>query len=201
MVWRDMMTVRDKPLARAPAGCLAALAARTPLRACPRLPRPLALSLALALILTLSLSFSLALAPAARAERTAAGVWVGQYVCGQGTTALTLSIAAARPRALFHFYPAPSNNTVPEGCFEMESSYDADTGRIALTAGAWISRPDGYVTVDLEGQVSADGGTMTGKVIGPYCETFALRRVAVSSPRAPGTCQPLGMVLSPERRP
>lgn len=197
MVRRDMMPVRDKPLARAPAGCLAALAARAPLRACPRLPWPLALSLAL----TLSLSLSLALAPSARAERTAAGVWVGQYVCGQGTTALTLSIAAARPRALFHFYPAPSNNTVPEGCFEMESSYDVDTGRIALTAGAWISRPDGYVTVDLEGQVSADGGTMTGKVIGPYCQTFALRRVAVSSPRAPGTCQPLGMVSAPGRSP
>ena len=195
MVWRDMMPVRDKPLARAPAGCLAALAARAPLRACPRLPRPLALSLALVLILTLSL------APAARAERTAAGVWVGQYVCGQGTTALTLSIAAARPRALFHFYPAPSNNTVPEGCFEMESSYDADTGRIALTAGAWISRPDGYVTVDLEGQVSADGGTMTGKVIGPYCKTFTLRRVAASSPRAPGDCQPRGMVSAPGHSP
>ena len=197
MVWRDMMPARDKLLARAPAGCLAALAAWAPLRACPRLPWPLALSLAL----ILSLSLSLALAPAARAERTAAGVWVGQYVCGQGTTALTLSIAAARPRALFHFYPAPSNNTVPEGCFEMESSYDVDTGRIALTAGAWMSRPDGYATVDLEGQVSADGGTMTGKVIGPYCETFALRRVAVSSPRAPGTCQPRGMVSAPGRSP
>ncbi len=178
MVWRDMIPVRDKPLDRA------ALAARASVYQ-----------------VWLCLSFLLALSPAARAERTAAGVWVGQYIRGQGTTALTLSITAARPRALFHFYPAPSNNTVPEGCFEMESTFDADTGQIALKAGAWISRPEGYVTVDLEGRISADGGAMTGTVTGPYCTTFELRRVAVSSPRAPGNCQPRGMVLAPERRP
>ena len=133
---------------------------------------------------------------AARAESGAEGVWVGRYACGQGETGMVLTIAAPPARSLFYFHPAPPNPGVPEGCFEMDGAYDPATRRISLTAGRWIVRPFGYVTVDLAGVVSADGMGMSGTVLGPWCADFSVRRVP--APQAPGSerCQPKAPTVS-----
>jgi hypothetical protein len=134
-----------------------------------------------------------AISGAALAEDTVAGAWVGHYLCGQGTTGLTLTVATTRGspmRALFHFYADQSDHSVPEGCYEMEGTYDVLARHVELVAGKWILQPDGYVTVDLSGDVSSDGSVMKGAVIGPGCGAFELHHVAASSPRAQGACRP-----------
>ncbi len=152
--------------------------------------------------LIMAICVSMALAPVrARGDETASltGSWVGQYGCAQGTTGLTLTVTEARKsrvRALFHFYPDASEPSVPEGCFEMDGTYDSLSGHIEFRAGNWILRPDGYVTVDLTGEVSAGGGAMSGSVIGPSCDRFSLRHVAASSPRVRGVCPPRGKAIS-----
>jgi hypothetical protein len=113
------------------------------------------------------------------------GVWAGTYICNQGTTPLELFISTPRggaPAALFYF--GDGSPTLPEGCFAMQGA--AGPGSLAFTATGWLSRPLGYVTVDLLGSIGPDG-TYTGWVGGPGCTTFSLRRIA-SAP-VPPACQ------------
>jgi hypothetical protein len=142
----------------------------------------------------------LKLAGARVGETTSAqGIWSGQYGCAQGMTGLTLTVGTVRKsrvRALFHFYADPSEPSVPEGCFEMEGTYDSLSGHVELHAGNWILHPEGYVTVDLSGEVNSDGDGMAGSVIGPYCTKFALRRVTASSPGVRTSCPVRGPAIS-----
>ena len=135
-----------------------------------------------------ALLLCLAAAPAAAQE--IAGSWRGTYTCGQGNTALTLTIAALdkeRVSALFHFEAAPDNPGVPSGCFEMSGRFDARTGRLALAPGFWIARPQGYEMVGLEGQLGADGMAMSGRVDHPTCTSFQLVRRVI--PNAIAACR------------
>ena len=125
--------------------------------------------------------------PAAAAE-----YWEGAYTCYQGETALTLSLDPApdgTTTALFHFYEAPANPGVPEGCFTMSGTLNRDTGAFDLQAGRWLLQPWNYVSVDLHGTLKGDGAALQGIVAGPGCTTFVLRRVARPS-RATAACYP-----------
>lgn len=111
------------------------------------------------------------------------GAWVGEYVCNQGLTGLTLSIsqrsiddAAPEIRAVFVFYEAAANPGVPDGCFEMSGRYDPATGALDFAAGSWIHRPFDYFTVDLEGRIDPAEGRYAGQVLGANCTYFDLRR-------------------------
>lgn len=138
-------------------------------------------------------------AGSAQPRDSATGEWQGDYVCAQGSTGLTLSIAPAAPprgakrstradaapvTALFRFYPVDANPSVPRGCFEMSGTVAPAARKVELTAGRWLLHPDGYVTVDLSGRISSDGTTFDGAVYGPDCTSFALRRLP--GPRASG---------------
>jgi hypothetical protein len=106
------------------------------------------------------------------------GTWVGKYFCAQGETALTLTIDPAQDgtlRARFHFYPAPKNPYVPEGCFTMTGKFDPVTRALVLSAGNWIVQPRGYVTMDLKGRLR-DDGSVHGLVLGPGCALFTVYR-------------------------
>ncbi|WP_202844332.1 OmpA family protein [Luteimonas saliphila] len=111
---------------------------------------------------------------------TVLGEWVGTYVCAQGLTGLTLSIAEATPtsaRALFHFYADPRNPKVPTGCFAMDGDYDPGSGRLRLRGGEWRLRPGGYQVVNFDGHVDAQGRRFSGKVGGAAaCKLFDLGR-------------------------
>ncbi|MEL1263624.1 OmpA family protein [Pseudoxanthomonas putridarboris] len=122
--------------------------------------------------------------------RSVLGEWVGTYVCAQGLTGLTLSIAEATPtqaRALFHFYADPRNPKVPTGCFTMTGDYDPATGRLRLKGGDWLLHPSGYRVVSFDGLVDAEGRRFSGKVGGGGggCKDFDLgRRPSPAPPRA-----------------
>lgn len=112
-------------------------------------------------------------------KRTVLGEWVGTYVCAQGLTGITLTIAEATPttaKALFHFYADPANPRVPTGCYTMSGAYDPETGNLSLKGEEWINRPRGYVLVHFNGQVDAEGQMFSGRVKGPSCKEFELVR-------------------------
>lgn len=138
-------------------------------------------------------------AAGARAETDVAGVWQGRYDCAQGSTGLTLTIRHAGDthlHALFHFYAIKSNRDVPEGCFEMSGSYAPANGKVDLSAGRWLLRPPGYVTVDLSGTADSDGRELRGTVDGPLCTSFELRRVARETRITDTNCRPEAVTSS-----
>ena len=126
------------------------------------------------------------------AQEGAAGVWQGRYACGQGATGLMLTVrptGASNVEALFRFYAIKGNPGVPEGCFQMAGTYEPGTRKVELSAGQWLLHPSGYVTVDLSGTVSPDGGTMGGIVAGPLCTRFELRRAPMVPRSAAPACR------------
>ena len=139
------------------------------------------------------------LAPAARAADGVVGTWQGHYTCLQGDTALTLTIQEAGSGAdvegLFHFRASAANPGVPEGCFKMSGRHDATTREVSLSAGAWLLRPFGYVSVDLEGRLGPNGDRLRGRVLGPGCTTFEMRR-AVPEPGGAAVCRGSATIAS-----
>ena len=108
-------------------------------------------------------------APHAKDARSVTGTWRGSYVCAQGPTGLTLSIdrqSGADFSGFFHFYPPRGNPAAKEGCFAVTGHLDADGGA-TVRAGRWITRPFGYVTVDLAGRLDPSGLSMAGDVAAP----------------------------------
>ncbi len=127
------------------------------------------------------------------------GDWQGSYHCAQGHTGLTLTINAQSGKTfsgLFHFYSLPDNRNVPEGCFAVSGTFGA-SHKIAISGGAWITHPQDYVTVDLDG-VLANGTSapvIGGRVELPgkykdmhLCTTFLVTKVT-GAPTVDRTCQ------------
>ena len=136
----------------------------------------------------------------ARADDGVLGTWQGHYFCGQGDTALTLTLRSGdRPgelSGLFHFESPSVNRRVPEGCFTMAGTFSGTTRTVSLTAVRWLLRPPNYVTVDLVGQLAAGGGRLSGRVLGPFCQGFDLHRVSVPPRVDAVACSGLAAVAS-----
>jgi hypothetical protein len=118
-------------------------------------------------------------AEAAPKPSSIVGEWRGKYACGQGVTALTLTVSelqGGKLKARFDFGPLPENPQVPVGAFEMSGQLDAKTRRVSFRAGKWIKAPANYFTVDLEGYVEASGNRITGVVPSAGCSVFDLAR-------------------------
>lgn len=109
------------------------------------------------------------------------GDWKGTYTCSQGLTGLTLSLAGDKSgnvEAIFSFYEVPQNPGVPSGSFKMRGIYGTPRSLVlSANESDWIENP-GYVTVDLNGAVSANLTTYSGDVSGPggSCTTFSLTK-------------------------
>ena len=127
----------------------------------------------------------------ASAQNRLAGRWQGTYYCAQGLTGVTLTIRGddARAEALFHFYPVPENPEVPVGCYTMFGHVDGATGTINLESdeSRWILQPPTYVTVNFRGRFTDGRQRIVGRVEGPGCSTFTMRRVE-EAPPAPRAC-------------
>ncbi|WP_341528969.1 hypothetical protein WKK05_06485 [Nostoc sp. UHCC 0302] len=114
------------------------------------------------------------------------GTWQGTYLCAQGLTNLKLVIAAKSTTdidAVFLFSAHASNPTVPSGSFRMKGIYTIFNSpeipnTLELKASSWISRPSGYITVDLQGNVSPSDKKMVGNVLNaPGCSKFDVVKV------------------------
>jgi hypothetical protein len=141
--------------------------------------------------LVLVLLIALVAAASASAQTRLAGRWQGTYYCAQGLTGVTLTIRGDddNAEALFHFYPVPENPSVPVGCYIMLGHVDTASGTINLESNEshWILRPTGYVTVNFRGRFSGGRHRIVGRVEGPGCSTFTMRRTE-EAPLAPKQC-------------
>ena len=129
-----------------------------------------------------------------------AGAWHGQYVCGQGLTALDLTIKEPSPgrlTALFHFAADPANPGVPEGCFSMAGRYDAASGAVRLDPGHWVMQPAGYVMVGLAGRLGREGRQIAGRVTRvPVCTVFSVARAVAFAFGVAAACQPAAALIA-----
>jgi hypothetical protein len=138
----------------------------------------------------LLMSFAAAAVAATDTTGTVAGVWKGQYVCGQGITGLTLSIDSSRNQlqANFSFYPVSNSRNqsrrattvAANGEYSLLGTYDSDIGEIVLRPNRWIRQPSGYRMAGLKGLLSKDGQTMSGSVVLAGCTQFELKRTSIS---------------------
>jgi hypothetical protein len=120
------------------------------------------------------------------------GAWTGTYRCAQGVTGLELSLRqdpGGDVDGLFHFFAAPANPGVPEGCYDLHGHLDAASGRITLRAGQWLLRPNGYIAVDLSGTLDPGGDRLAGRIDFPSCDKFTLHRTAKLA-TIPPACHP-----------
>jgi hypothetical protein len=111
-------------------------------------------------------------------EAGIAGTWRGTYTCQQGVTGLVLRIAGSDDAitARFEFSADASNPGVPSGAYAMTGRYEAKSHALNLRQQRWIAQPPGYIMVDLDGMLSADGRTLAGRIADPSCTTFTLNR-------------------------
>ena len=116
--------------------------------------------------------------PVARTNPFVAGsTWRGSYTCPQGPTELELRVVAVQgdviEDALFAFDYA--QRTV--GSFHLSGSFEPESSRAKLDAGAWVTRPgSGWYTVGMDGTVDASGMVYEGKIVAAGCSTFRLTR-------------------------
>lgn len=138
------------------------------------------------------LALAVGLARPAWADDAVPGTWEGNYICGQGETAVTLILRPGGSKGeldgLFHFHASPRNPGVPEGCFAMAGTYDGRSREMSLSAGRWLLQPFGYVTVDLAGRLQPGGTRIIGQVVGPLCRGFELHRTSGKPRTIPSAC-------------
>ncbi|HWA22207.1 MAG TPA: hypothetical protein VG735_07425 [Caulobacterales bacterium] len=123
---------------------------------------------------------------------TLTGLWRGEYTCGQGLTAMALSLredARGNVQAVMTFSEHPKNPGVPTGCFTLFGRYNARSGALLLKQQKWLKQPDPYwYMIDLGGKISADGNSYAGSVVFPQdglCSSFSVKRVSRALPPAP----------------
>ena len=114
------------------------------------------------------------------------GTWQGTYICPQGLTNIKLVISAKNENnidAVFMFYANSNNQTVPSGSFRMKgillnlNSPDIPN-TLELKATRWISRPSGYLTVDLQGNILPSQDRIVGNVLNASgCSNFDVTKV------------------------
>lgn len=111
-------------------------------------------------------------------EADLSGEWNGSYLCNQGITGVVLTIEQYDDdsvNAVFAFYPAPSNPSVPRGSFAMTGALE--DGVLTLRATHWINQPPDYLTVDLQATYyTSTPDHLDGRVYGANCTTFSADR-------------------------
>lgn len=102
-------------------------------------------------------------------------IWSGAYDCPQGRTDLVLEVTDVHDnwvRAIFDFHHGPSRAA---GRYYVAGNFDPRTGVVSLVPGPWIEKPEGYVAVGMEGQMSPEGKLISGKITHPDCGGFRIQ--------------------------
>jgi hypothetical protein len=112
-------------------------------------------------------------------RKSLSGSWVGKYICAQGVTGLTLTIAESaggQLSGIFDFYPVPGGPHFPEGSYSGTVTAGPDRS-FEFKPQRWISQPSGFTAVALSGHYVADAQRLQGLVTGVIgCTSFDLSR-------------------------
>jgi hypothetical protein len=143
------------------------------------IPRPLGSILATALLAACCAGSPAAARPLVTVDDWI-GLWRGTYVCYQGVTGIYLTVQRTSDddvAAVFKFFAVPENPGVPSGEYDMTGWPGPQMNHLQLYQHKWISAPPrGYVMVGLDGDYDEATGDFTGRVRGPGCTRFILRR-------------------------
>jgi hypothetical protein len=101
--------------------------------------------------------------------------WVGEYDCPQGLTDMKLRVVGVRGERVDAIYEFRHGPTGAAGSYHIHGRFDFESGRVSFSPGAWIERPQNYVTVGLEGRVGGNGERFDGRIRHPSCGMFSLR--------------------------
>lgn len=137
----------------------------------------------LAMLAAVVLAGAAQASPRELSVETVADRWQGTYLCNQGWTGLDLTLEVveeAEPgrelKATFSFYEIDRNPGVPSGRFLLRGHFDSEDRHMDLAQDRWLERPPRYIMVDLHGRFDPEADTIEGRVSGPGCGDFSLRR-------------------------
>jgi len=105
------------------------------------------------------------------------GKWKGTYICGQGTTGLTLDVSATLTSlsAIFNFYPVAENSSAKSGSYSLVGQFNLD-GTFELKPSKWIERPSGYAMVGMAGNINDNHNELLGSITSNSCKEFLLKK-------------------------
>jgi hypothetical protein len=106
----------------------------------------------------------------------------GAFFCGRQVARLTLKVFLQsdepRRRAMFSFGPQPTSPAMPHGAFIVEGSIGLQGGPMSFLPVKWVSKPDGYTWLGLNGSSDDGGRTFGGRITGnSACSVFTLKRI------------------------
>ena len=123
----------------------------------------------------------------ADAKKPLHSVWIGNYVCAQGSTALRLTIETHEKDAAtarFEFGPNTINKNLPTGAYVMTGTVHADGLGILdvkLVPDHWTMQPKGYVMVGLTATSDRKQKKLDGRIDNPACGAVSLVRMVVEA--------------------
>jgi hypothetical protein len=144
-----------------------------------KLSNNLGLVLGTTLFLLAGVSESATDSPMRGNAKRVSGKWIGNYECFQGKNGATLILTGHKSgyvEGSFSFYPTSSNQETATGRFVLTGSYYYD-GSLILDSGAWIEKPQGYITISLRGKVNSTFDTFTGTVPECFDTEFSLKKM------------------------
>ncbi len=117
--------------------------------------------------------------PAGTDASALTGVWVGRYICAQGSTGLLMAVQGKADGIIqtrLSFYPLPENPFVPAGTLDVQSRLQGD--RLVNLQSNWVSRPQGF-TFGVGGRVTLSEDAQTLSIVpegAPGCLKLEVQR-------------------------
>jgi hypothetical protein len=103
--------------------------------------------------------------------------WRGHYFCAQGKTDLDLRVTAVNGEKIHAVFDFTHHPTAVHGSYTLNGHRKPGDRWIKLEPDHWLEQPPGYVMVGLEGLLSADGRSFSGRITYESCDTFEVRLV------------------------
>lgn len=126
----------------------------------------------LALALPAILAAGILAMPAAAQRRLQPGLYTGDYVCGQGLTALRLAVENSGGGRLIGVFDFGGNGDIPLGAYTVRVTRNR-YGTYRLTPLRWIRRPADYQMVGA--RLRRRGDRLSGTITDARCGGIHLR--------------------------
>jgi hypothetical protein len=101
------------------------------------------------------------------------GHFEGSYICSKGENNLALDTLAKETGEIVAVFSFGGTSDFPKGSYSLTGRWTG--AKFSLKSNAWIDQPEGYIMVDIEGEVSARG--VSGNMLTPTCSNFSALRI------------------------